>query len=351
MQNASGLFTGQGTVGGGASSLNGYLQGNGTVRRDAHAGRADPNRHLRRTGHFPRRRRIQRSWWARTTDSGNIIPVVNQIEYGIGLEFVPDGAVAWAHQPQDPHFRLRTRRRRVPSRWRARTCSRCARGLPTPPVELPSGGSMMIAGLVNDEHAGQPERPARPLEPAMLGTLFRSREFVRNETELVISGGRLTWHSPWHANELARPERQFLAGQGDGGGLFPGPRQPCLRNDGDRPSTRSLPWRRRLHLTSDRGLWGTWRSSSIAWGSLHRSHRAGGRPVLAGCANTNSVVVGGMPDDYRTQTIRSSSVSRCERSIFPGRLFRSARETVSRRPLSMASWPATTQSAQPPWSG
>lgn len=53
-------------------------------------------------------------------------------------------------------------------------------------VELPSGGSMMIAGLVRDDVkqtiGGLPGLARVPV----LGTLFRSKDFVRNETELVI---------------------------------------------------------------------------------------------------------------------------------------------------------------------
>lgn len=53
-------------------------------------------------------------------------------------------------------------------------------------VELPSGGSMMIAGLVRDDVRqvinGLPGLSKIPV----LGTLFRSRDFVRNETELVV---------------------------------------------------------------------------------------------------------------------------------------------------------------------
>ena len=53
-------------------------------------------------------------------------------------------------------------------------------------VELPSGGSMAIAGLVQDDIRqainGSPGLAKIPV----LGTLFRSREFIRNETELVI---------------------------------------------------------------------------------------------------------------------------------------------------------------------
>ena len=53
-------------------------------------------------------------------------------------------------------------------------------------VELPSGGSMVIGGLVQDDvrqvAAGQPGLMDIPF----FGTLFRSREFVRNESEVVV---------------------------------------------------------------------------------------------------------------------------------------------------------------------
>lgn len=53
-------------------------------------------------------------------------------------------------------------------------------------VELPSGGSMAIAGLVQDDIrqavSGMPGLSRIPI----FGALFRSREFVRNETELVM---------------------------------------------------------------------------------------------------------------------------------------------------------------------
>ncbi|MCC2112875.1 MAG: type II and III secretion system protein family protein [Hyphomicrobiales bacterium] len=53
-------------------------------------------------------------------------------------------------------------------------------------VELPSGGSVAIAGLIRDEYRqiinGVPALKDLPV----LGTLFRSRDFQRKETELVI---------------------------------------------------------------------------------------------------------------------------------------------------------------------
>ncbi|MEZ5776258.1 MAG: type II and III secretion system protein family protein [Hyphomicrobiaceae bacterium] len=53
-------------------------------------------------------------------------------------------------------------------------------------VELPSGGSLVIAGLINDDTRqnieGLPGLKSLPI----LGTLFRSRDFQKSETELVV---------------------------------------------------------------------------------------------------------------------------------------------------------------------
>jgi len=53
-------------------------------------------------------------------------------------------------------------------------------------VELPSGGSLVIAGLLSDQSkqaiSGYPGLKNLPV----LGALFRSRDFLKNETELVV---------------------------------------------------------------------------------------------------------------------------------------------------------------------
>ncbi|TIV42342.1 MAG: pilus assembly protein CpaC, partial [Mesorhizobium sp.] len=87
-------------------------------------------------------------------------------------------------------------------------------------VELPSGGSMMIAGLVRDDLrqavTGLPGLTKIPV----LGTLFRSRDFVRNESELVII---ITPYlaRPVARNDLAKPDDNFNP-PSDGAGMFLG---------------------------------------------------------------------------------------------------------------------------------
>lgn len=75
-------------------------------------------------------------------------------------------------------------------------------------VELPSGGSIVIAGLVRDEvrqaMSGFPGLSKLPI----FGTLFRSKDFQRNETELVIIATPYLVR-PVARSELARPDDNF----------------------------------------------------------------------------------------------------------------------------------------------
>ncbi|MBZ9774677.1 type II and III secretion system protein family protein [Mesorhizobium sp. CO1-1-8] len=148
-----------------------------------------------------------------------------KIEYGIGLEFQPvvlsagrislkvrtsvsepttDGAPTLEGAGTQPGMTILSIRKRLADTT----------------VELPSGGSMMIAGLVRDDVrqaiSGLPGLAKIPV----LGSLFRSRDFVRNETELVII---ITPYlvKPVARNDLAKPDDNFNAAS-DGAGMFLG---------------------------------------------------------------------------------------------------------------------------------
>ena len=75
-------------------------------------------------------------------------------------------------------------------------------------VELPSGGSLVIAGLISDETkqamTGQPGLKNLPV----LGALFRSRDFIKSESELVVI---VTPYiiDPVARSKLARPDKGF----------------------------------------------------------------------------------------------------------------------------------------------
>lgn len=75
-------------------------------------------------------------------------------------------------------------------------------------VELPSGGSIVIAGLVQDNirqaMSGLPGMSKIPI----FGTLFRSKDFIRNETELVIIATPYLVR-PIARNQIARPDDNF----------------------------------------------------------------------------------------------------------------------------------------------
>ncbi|WP_052202011.1 type II and III secretion system protein family protein [Ensifer sp. ZNC0028] len=75
-------------------------------------------------------------------------------------------------------------------------------------VELPSGGSIVIAGLVQDNirqaMSGLPGAAKIPV----LGTLFRSKDFVRNETELVIIATPYLVR-PVARSAISRPDDNF----------------------------------------------------------------------------------------------------------------------------------------------
>lgn len=85
-------------------------------------------------------------------------------------------------------------------------------------VELPSGGSIVIAGLVQDNirqaMSGLPGISKVPI----LGTLFRSKDFQRNETELVIIATPYLVR-PVARSALSRPDDNFNP-EGDSATFF-----------------------------------------------------------------------------------------------------------------------------------
>jgi len=53
-------------------------------------------------------------------------------------------------------------------------------------VEMPSGGSLMMAGLIRESSKQAIEGLPGVKDLPVLGSLFRSRDFFNNETELVV---------------------------------------------------------------------------------------------------------------------------------------------------------------------
>jgi pilus assembly protein CpaC len=150
---------------------------------------------------------------------------IERLEYGIGLEFQPIVLSAG---------RISLKIRTQVSEPTTEASVSLSGGVATPgtnllsirkrladtTVELPSGGSMMIAGLVRDDVRQAVNGLPGLTKIPVLGTLFRSRDFVRNETELVII---VTPYlvKPTARNALAKPDDNFNAAS-DGAGMFLG---------------------------------------------------------------------------------------------------------------------------------
>lgn len=77
-------------------------------------------------------------------------------------------------------------------------------------VELPSGGSLALAGLISENTRQNIDGFPGIKDIPVLGTLFRSRDFIKNETELVVIVTPYTVR-PTQRRELSRP----LDGLGD----------------------------------------------------------------------------------------------------------------------------------------
>ncbi|MCT7376188.1 type II and III secretion system protein family protein [Chelativorans sp. EGI FJ00035] len=158
---------------------------------------------------------------------GQLTYDIERLEYGIGLEFQPT-----VLSPGRISLKMRTSvsepttqgsatlEGSVSQRLPGMAMLSIRRRLADTTVELPSGGSMMIAGLVQDDVRqainGLPGLSKIPV----LGTLFRSRDFVRNETELVIIVTPYLAR-PTARTALAKPDDNFNP-PSDGAGIFLG---------------------------------------------------------------------------------------------------------------------------------
>lgn len=75
-------------------------------------------------------------------------------------------------------------------------------------VEMPSGSSLALAGLISDELRQNVDGVPGLKDLPVLGTLFRSRDFIRSETELVVIVSPVMVR-PTHRSKLARPDDGF----------------------------------------------------------------------------------------------------------------------------------------------
>ncbi len=97
-------------------------------------------------------------------------------------------------------------------------------------LELPSGGAMVLGGLLKDDArqaiVGTPGLASVPI----LGTLFRSRDFQHSQSELVIFIQPLVVR-PVAASKLQRPDQNFRPA-GDAAAMFMGRLNRVYRTNG-----------------------------------------------------------------------------------------------------------------------
>ncbi|WP_244444266.1 type II and III secretion system protein family protein [Lutibaculum baratangense] len=75
-------------------------------------------------------------------------------------------------------------------------------------VELPSGGSLVLAGLIQQESRQAFNGVPGLKDVPILGALFRSRDYINNETELVVFATPYLV-KPVAAKELTRPDKNL----------------------------------------------------------------------------------------------------------------------------------------------
>ncbi|WP_373319934.1 MULTISPECIES: type II and III secretion system protein family protein [Methylobacterium] len=87
-------------------------------------------------------------------------------------------------------------------------------------VELPSGGTMMTAGLIQQRSKSAISGLPGLINLPILGALFRSRDYQRQETELMIMVTPII-AKPLEARQVTRPDDGFVDAQ-DGRGVLLG---------------------------------------------------------------------------------------------------------------------------------
>jgi pilus assembly protein CpaC len=101
-------------------------------------------------------------------------------------------------------------------------------------LEIPSGGAMVLGGLIKDDVrqalSGTPGLMSVPI----LGSLFRSRDFQHSQSELVIFIQPLVVH-PVASGKLQRPDANFRP-SGDAAAVFMGRLNRVYRANGQSPN-------------------------------------------------------------------------------------------------------------------
>lgn len=156
-------------------------------------------------------------------ESGKRTTELAKIEYGIGLEFMPT-----VLGPGRISLKVRTSVSEPTTEGSGSQNSdgvgasilSLRKRVADTTVEMPSGGSMMIGGLIRDETRQSINGTPGLSKIPVLGALFRSRDFIRNESELVVIVTPYLVR-PTARTELARPDDN-LAPPSDAAGFVLG---------------------------------------------------------------------------------------------------------------------------------
>jgi pilus assembly protein CpaC len=101
-------------------------------------------------------------------------------------------------------------------------------------IELPSGGAMMLAGLIKEETVQDITGTPGLMNLPILGTLFRSRNFTSGQTELAVIVVPYIVN-PVAEKQLASPDDR-LANPSDGGQIFWGKLNRIYGTAGNHPN-------------------------------------------------------------------------------------------------------------------
>ena len=165
--------------------------------------------------------------------------------FGVALELHAGRPLRRPHQParQDRGVGAHHRRLRSPSTASPSRASRCA--APRARWSFPPAARMVLGGMLQDSVRQSIGKFPGLGDLPILGPLFRSRDFQRNETELVII---ITPYlvKPVARSALATPDAGYRHRQRRPG-EFPRRHQPRLRRPGCQGAGRHLPGQLRLH--------------------------------------------------------------------------------------------------------
>jgi len=101
-------------------------------------------------------------------------------------------------------------------------------------LEIPSGGAMVLGGLIKDDIRQALSGTPGLMNLPILGTLFRSRDFQHSQSELVIFIQPIVVH-PVASAKLQRPDANFRP-SGDAAAVFMGRLNRVYRANGQSPN-------------------------------------------------------------------------------------------------------------------